>query len=313
MWTAIIGGAATLASGAMSADAASDAAGAQNEASQAAIYAQQKARQDQEARLAPYGATGTAANRKLSTLLGLGGTPGGSTDTHDWNNPIWKDYVARGGFTGADGQTDNSADQTERRRIYAEAGLGVDSNDPTYGSLLKNITMQDIQADPVYSSGLDFGLNEGRRAINSRALAGGSYDSGATLKALARYASDYGTTKAQAGVSNIMGQRNQQYGMLSGQQGVGMNAASGQNLATSTTANNISNLTTGMGNSTAAGIVGGANAYSGLGASLGNLSNNYNNSQLLKSIYAGNSGASNNGQFMNNSPIDPYSYANNYG
>ena len=140
----------------------------------------------------------------------------------------------------------------------------------------------------MYSSGLDFGLNQGTTAINNQALANGGYDSGATLKALTRFANDYGTTKAQAGVSDIQSQRAQQYNFLGGQQQVGLNAAAGANLATGTAAQNIGNLTTGMGNASAAGIVGQANAYGGIGASIGNAYNSYQNNQLIQSLIGNN-------------------------
>lgn len=300
-WGAAAAAAVSAFSSSQQAGAAKDAAGDQVRASQDAIFAQQQALQQQTARLSPYNSVGGAANTKLSTLLGLGGIPGGAPNAAlGFNDPSWAKYVAAGGYApgatnapaNAD-QTDSTTDQAMRTAIYNQNSLGVDSNDPAYGSLLSPITMDAVKADPVYASGLDFGLNQGTQAINNRALASGGYNSGATLKALARFASDYGTTKAQAGVNDIQSQRAQTYNFLGGQQQVGLNAAAGQNLATGTAAQNVGNLTTGMGNAQAAGTVGAANAYSGLGSSLGNLYSGYQNQQLLSSLV--NGGGSNGG------------------
>lgn len=271
---------------AISANAASSAAGAQIGASQQAQALQQTNLNSEIAALRPYSSVGMLANKQLATELGLGGTPGGEHGDVS-NDPAWLAYVAAGGFTGAPGQTDTPSQQAARQAIYNQSDLSVDSNDPQYGSLTAPITQGLINQDPVYANGLAFGLNQGTKGIQNAALANGGYDSGATLKALTRFANDYGTTKTQAGVSDIQSNRNQQYGFLSGQQAVGVNAASLQNLATGNYANNASNLVTGAGNAAAAGIVGGANAYSGIGGSIGNAVNNYNNGQLLSSLTGG--------------------------
>ena len=293
MWGAVIGGVASLAGSALSSGAATAAAGQQVGMSQEALTMQAQALAAQTARLQPYGSVGNLANIALASGLGLGGTPGGNTNTSDWNNPIWANYIAGGGFQGLPGQVDNTADQNTRRNIYSQAAMGIDSNAPGYGSLTAPITQASIQADPVYSMGLQFGLNQGNQQIGNQALASGNYNSGATLKALTQFANDYGTTKAQAGVNDIQSNRAQQYGFLSGQQAVGLNAAAGQNLATGNYANAASNLQTGIGNAQAAGTVGAANAYSNLGTSLGNAYRTYQNGQFLNSLSGGGSGYGN--------------------
>jgi len=284
---ALIAGGATLGAAALSSSAAANAAGAQIGASQQAQTLQAQQLADQIGRLSPYATGGNLANAALLSQLGLGGTPGGYKN--DWSNPLWAAYAAQGGYGAPGGATtDTQQWQNLRNQIASAGAMNIDSNAPGYGALTKPITQDLINQDPVYANGLQFGLNQGNRAIQNSALANGGYDSGATLKALTRFANDYGTSKTQAGVSDIQSNRAQQYGFLSGQQAVGLNAAAGQNLATGNYANAASNLITGAGNAAAAGIVGGANAYSGVGTSLGNLYNNYNNSQLLKSILSQN-------------------------
>jgi hypothetical protein len=97
-------------------------------------------------------------------------------------------------------------------------------SDPAFGSLLAKFSKGDLDSDVVYNTGLEFGLNEGVKGLNRRAASGGSYDSGATLKALTRYANDYGTTKAEGAYNRFMNDKGTTYGFLSGQQGVGLNA-----------------------------------------------------------------------------------------
>jgi hypothetical protein len=97
-------------------------------------------------------------------------------------------------------------------------------SDPAFGSLLAKFSQRDLNNDVVYNTGLDFGLSEGIKGLNRRAASGGSYDSGATLKALTRYANDYGTTKAEGAYNRFMNDKGTTYGFLSGQQGVGLNA-----------------------------------------------------------------------------------------
>lgn len=306
-WGAALAAVGTVGAAALSSNAASGAAGQQVAASQAAISAQQQANAQQQARLAPFLDTGNQAGGVLANLLGLqnpnaaGGASYRETPT-DINSAAFKaltdSIYAKYGVANAADRYASGAGSPDANTHAADVAAGDlwnsqqpqqnASNTSGFGSLTAPIDMAAVQADPVYASGLDFGLNQGNAAINSRALASGGYDSGATLKALARFANDYGTTKAQAGVSDIQSNRAQQYGFLSGQQAVGLNAASGANLATTNTANNIGNLTTGIGNAQAAGTVGAANAYSGIGSSLGNLYNNYQNQQLLSSLVGNN-------------------------
>lgn len=184
--------------------------------------------------------------------------------------------------------------------------------------LLKKFSTDDLNADPVYQSGLKFGMDQGTGAINARAIAAGGYDSGAAAKAIARYANDYGTTKAEGAYNRFTGDQNSAYNKLMGVAGIGASAtgqtvAAGTNAANSNTqaqsqaANNISDLVTGAGNARAAGIVGGANAWGNAATGVGNAVNNYQQSEMLKKLIAqrGGSGGT-------NTSAGYGSYANSY-
>lgn len=159
--------------------------------------------------------------------------------------------------------------------------------DPQYtasdsGSLVRPFAASDLNADPVYQSGLDFGLKTGTGAINARALANGSYDSGATLKELTRYGNDYGSTKANDSYNRYNTNNTNTYNRLAGVSGAGQTAANTVSAAGQNQANNNTNLITGAGNANAASIVGGAQAWGGALSGIGNaVTQDANNARLL--------------------------------
>lgn len=170
--------------------------------------------------------------------------------------------------------------------------LGVDSSytGSDSGSLLKRFSSSDLENDPVYQNGLKFGLDQGTGAINARGIATGSYDSGATLKALTRYATDYGTTKANESYNRFNTDNTNIYNRLAGVSGAGQTAANAVDASGTNMANNVSGLMTGIGNANAAGIVGGANAWGGAVNGVTGAINNYQNSELLKQLLSRNGG-----------------------
>jgi hypothetical protein len=149
-------------------------------------------------------------------------------------------------------------------------GLSGDPASAGYGDFNRKFTMADRDADPVYQSGLQFGADEGRKAINNRAAAGGSFLSGATLKALTRFGTDYGSTKANDSFNRFQTERTGEYNRLAGVAGSGQTAA-----------NQVGSNTMGAGNAEAAGIVGGANA---LTSGLSGAYNAWQNNRLLEMI-----------------------------
>ncbi len=91
-----------------------------------------------------------------------------------------------------------------------------------------------ITSDPGYQ----FGLNQGTRAVTNSAAGQGGLYSGATLKALQRFGTDYGTTKL-----------NDSFNRLSGAAGLGQ-AATNSNLSSGNNyANTVGNNLTGLGTS----------------------------------------------------------------
>lgn len=274
--------------GIMGSNAGGRAAQAQIDAANIAAGNQAWATEQAQRAFAPYSKTGEVANKRLSVLLGLdrGGTAGGGKDY--LNAPMsLEQFMAQ--YDQPQNRSWFGHEQSNIRRGYDQYLAGLPTADAApdaeYGSLTRSFTNDDLNADPVYQSGLEFGLDQGTRGINERAIANGGYDSGATLKALTRFGNDYGSTKAGESYNRFTGRQNQKYNMLSGQQAMGINAASGSSNAAMAGTAAQNNLITDAANARAAGIVGGANSmaqgFGGIGTAIQGYQNNHILNRLL--------------------------------
>lgn len=289
---AAVGGA--VVSGAIASDAAGKASDAQVGAANRSVESQRT--QDRQTRIdnAPFMRTGVAANKRLAQLLGIDAGDG----PVEWQGQQYKsadelrrllkeDYARQTGHQsfGANDEAIESIISQARKLPSADQ-----SQDPEYGSLTRRFAASDLEADPVYQSGLKFGLDRGTEGINARATAGGMFDSGATLKALTQFGNDYGSTKANESFNRFNSTNDSIYNKLAGVSGAGQVAtgqvaASGANMA-----NNVSNSIEGAGNARAAGIVGGANAWGGAAGGINNALNNYQSNQTLQALLRRNGG-----------------------
>lgn len=211
------------------------------------------------------------------TFDSLGEIVGGTVDSATglrWGGTV--NYTP-GTNSTANSATDYAALNSEADRLFAEQSAkanqaGYQGSPSDFGSLSRNFTMADRDADPVYQSGLQFGLAQGVQGLERQAAASGSQLSGATLKALARYGNDYGTTKAQGAYERFNNNQTTQYNRLAGISGTGQQqvnqiGAAGQSYANSVgantmnTANNIANNTIGAGNARAGSYMATANSF----------------------------------------------------
>lgn len=125
--------------------------------------------------------------------------------------------------------------------VKALAGL----QDPNFG---KDLTM-----DPGYQ----FRMDQGTNAINAAAAARGMGNSGATLKALARYGQDFASNE----YNNAY---NRTYGRLSSLAGMGQGAVQGMAGAAQNYGNNVSQTQMGLGNAIASANIAQSNRQAGL-------------------------------------------------
>lgn len=269
---AVAGGAALNYMGAQ--DAADTQANATNNAAAASTQQYNQNRAD----LSPYRAAGAAALDRLNKLLGI--SPG----VNDFNKlgvPNVGGYIPLGSIGKAPpvGTITENPSGGFQRLVSGPDGAAVwqpmpaDYQPPTSSGegdasgsgspLLRKFSQSDLESDPVYLNGLKFGQDEGRKAIERRAQASGGYDSGATLKALTRFASDYGSTKGGESYGRFRDWQDSTYGKLSGVAGMGSGATTVGVGAGTANATNLGNLYTGQGNAQAASTIAQGNAITG--------------------------------------------------
>lgn len=284
MPAAAIVGVASLAGAAISSNASSKASKAQAAAADSANATQlqmyNQSRQDQ----LPAMERGNVAGDRLSMLLGLdtqptsGNAPGGnsySQGNFDENaylaaNPDVADptrwdprYHSAYDHWVEYGKNEGRAFTPLRPIMTGQEAIAANKSNPLYGSLSRNFTEQDFWDDPVTKLGFQFGLDEGTKGVNRMAAAGGSLDSGKTLKELTRYATDYTGTKGNEAFNRFNVNRDSQFNKLASLAGVGQTAASQAGSMGVATGQSIGNNLIGMGNARAASAIGNANAITG--------------------------------------------------
>lgn len=156
--------------------------------------------------------------------------------------------------------------------LSQKLGIGGNPGASDYGSLTRQFTGADLASDPGYQ----FGLNQGQKQLDQKAASGGSYYSGAALKAAARYGNDYAGTKFGEAFNRDQASKTQTYNMLSGTSGLGENAAAQTGNFGAQMTGQVANNTTALGTAQGAAQIAGANAINN---GLTNLYQNYNTSQ----------------------------------
>lgn len=282
---------------------ADQAKSSQNAATDRAIKASQDQATVGRADLEPYRTAGSQALSRLQSLLGLAQDK--SQFKTGYSNTLTPVDVANFDAEGyLKANPDVAADanygkdplkhykehgQAEGRQTYAPtydtaAMDSANSSGNGFGSLLRKFSSDDLAADPVYNSGLQFGIDEGTKAIARKAAAGGGYDSGAEDKAIARFANDYGSTKAADSYSRFTNDQNNQFGRLSGIAGMGQGSTSVGVGAGANNASNLASLYSGQGNANAAASIAGGNA---IGTGANSAANYYQQQQLLQQLSGG--------------------------
>ena len=324
----VITAGANIIGGMNAGNAAENAAETQANAANASTGEQRRQYDINRADNLPFMQTGTAANNKLAQLLGLSTAKqaegrdaiynrlkGAYTNTTQTQlqNPYQSSSRDEGdGYgwfsqpqylsnTAVDTTGLNSAVDAEYQKqldAYNQAN-NASANDPSYGSLMKDFSMADFQADPGYQWRLD----QGQKALERSAAARGGLLSGAAVKA----AADYGQNQASAEYGNAYNRYNndqsQKYNRLAGISGTGQTAVNQVSSAGQNMANQVSQNITGAGNARASGYVGSANAMSN---GIGQAYNGYQNNQLMNRLFptSGGSGGFNSGADL--SPWNSY-------
>lgn len=134
--------------------------------------------------------------------------------------------------------------------------------------------MDQFQQDPGYA----FRLSEGQKALDRSAAARAGLQSGAALKAAARFGQDYGSQEYQNAFNRYQTERQARLGPLQSLAGVGQTSANALGQAGQQMAGNVGEMMTSGAAARASGYVGGANA---LNSALGQGLNYYQGQNML--------------------------------
>lgn len=146
-----------------------------------------------------------------------------------------------------------------QNRLLDYMGLGQNPNAPGFGRYTGDFSMADFQADPGYA----FRLAEGQKALDRSAAARGGLQSGAALKAAARYGQDMGSQEYTNAFNRYQTNRANQLNPLQSLMGSGQTSAN-------TLTNAAGNLSQGLGQAAIAAGNARASGYMNMGNSLNN-------------------------------------------
>lgn len=292
---------------------ASKAAKAQQAGADASIASQEYMYDETNRLNAPFRNSGVAANNRLSFLLGIGGSknpvagnteslgnsqlvirggggPSYNVDLYNnndayrkaWDELSSEHYAAYGkdyNNLSDPGWIENGLRARLQDAINADKANTVDeTQDPEYGSLLRNYGQSDAENDYIYQTQKQFGLDEGTKGLNRIAAASGNMLSGAAAKALTRFGNDYAGTKLGESYNRFENNKNSTYNKLAGISGAGQQAtnqvtAAGQNMANNNSATQI-----GLGNARGASAIAQGNALTN---GLSSAYNGYQQNRLI--------------------------------
>ena len=153
--------------------------------------------------------------------------------------------------------------------------LGLNPNaasDPAFGNQLDWFDLQKFRTDPGYQ----FRLAEGEKAINRGAAAAGRYDSGRTLKDLARFNQGLADQSYGDAFNRYNTNKANTFNRLSTLAGMGQVSAGQSGNQAMYAGNSLANIALQSGAAQAAGQMGAANAW---GSAIGSAYKNYNNNR----------------------------------
>lgn len=161
------------------------------------------------------------------------------------------------------------------------------SENPNFGSLLKNFTLADFEKDPGY----EFRQAEGMKGITNSAAARGGLLSGAALKAAGRYNQEFASNEFGNAFNRDASNKTNQFNRLASLSGVGQTAANQIGQQGIATGNQIASNQIGAGNARASGYIGQSNALTG---ALGQGINAWQQQQYMNPVSYGGGMATNN-------------------
>ena len=308
-WAAAAAAAGAIGGALITSNATRGASDTQSQATKAGIAEQARQFDLTRADTAPYRAAGQSGIAQLQTLLGIAPkiNDGSGPLTSDQVSQIYQRYMGRPVKddemqrllgSNKDAASLEQAVATSPEAAYHLRVGGVNpvtqplfSNGPqaanqadgsAEGSLTRKFSISDFWNDPVVQASYQSGLDLGTKALKNAAPLTTGLDSGAALKELTKFGTDYTGNMAAGSQARYVGDQANQFNKLAamagiGQVGVNTSAAAGTN-----SANNISNMLTSQGNAAGAAKIAGANAW---GGGIQSVSNFWQQQQMMNRMY----------------------------
>jgi hypothetical protein len=232
----------------------------------------------------PFRQQGMAAGNRLNTLLGLTIGPDGYAQTEDnfdaaaylAANP---DVASGWDFNNASAWDHyNQFGKNENRAFtpteYAIRTARESKADPAFGSLMRDFSMKDYQADP----GLEFRQQRGEQGLTRARAAGGLLGSGKYLKDAMDFNSGLASQEYGKAFDRFQVNRSNKLKPLQSLMGSGQTSATVLGQAGQNYANTAGQNILGAGDARAAGTMGSANALAG---GLNSAWNTYSQNRML--------------------------------
>lgn len=170
------------------------------------------------------------------------------------------------GFDNAPGWADPDIAGAENylRRVAMDQAKASYAQNPKarssdFGSLMKNFSMEDFEADPGYQ----FRMDEGMRGVEGGAAARGGLLSGAALKAIQKYGQNFASNEYGNAYNRFEANKTNNFNRLTGMIKAGQGSADYMGNAANNFGNNAAGNMIGGGNAQASGIMGTTNALVG--------------------------------------------------
>ncbi len=291
-WVAVGVTAATVVTGAVANNQAKKAASAQQRGAEGAMAEQAYQYDQTRADLEPWRTTGGKAIGAINRLMGFPISeapiaPSRDRAAADAERQFKEDvYYGRVQNVTPDMVARRAEENFQREsKAYNDWQGQVD---PSGGQLGRQFSVDDFWQDPVTQLSYQAGLDEGKKALETRAPLTTGRDSGAMLKELTKFGTDYTSAKAGESYNRFENNKSSIFNRLAALAGIGQTANNTIATAGMNTANNNAQILTGAGNAQAASQIAGGNAWSG---ALGNIANWWNQQNTLNRLFPQGGGA----------------------
>jgi hypothetical protein len=309
-WGMVAVAGATVVGGALSSSAAGKAASTQAAAADRAAELQREQFERSVELQEPFRQGGLQGQNRLLTLLGLGGEAQYDDTAYNKALQAYNEQLSNidrsqfmtGGAGG--GMVSTGGDGME----YYQPGTGGTLDQAGYDAARAGIVAPDREqfrltggnaADPMFGKyataeytpemfaqgkdpGYQFRLEEGMKGLERSAAARGGLLSGGTLKGIQRYGQDMASQEYQNAFNRYQAERAGTLNPFQSLAGVGQSTSNALGTMGMNYANQAGEAYQGAANARASGYVGQANA---IGGTIGNLSNQYYQNQLMNRVF----------------------------